>query len=232
MAHTTIELEASWFAVQSFGYQFTPPLNSRVLIPDSLVPAGQTRYFENLTLRRDRLGWVLNIAPDQTTSFAQTGNLRLSSAFENDGILNLDIGTLSLRTSLGGRDLNEPYVFNFTGDEAATYSAFRSGIDALSPSSGNLSGTLTLWDGAGPSPFATAPVFASATTNDDGTEVIITFDQALDENSVPSVSSFDVQADGSARAVSDVSLSGTDATLTMENQVFQGETITVAYTRP
>ncbi len=76
----------------------------------------------------------------------------------------------------------------------------------------------------------TAPSPTSATVN--GSTLLINFDEALDGTSTPATSAFDVQVNTTNRAVNNVSLSGSAATLTLATPVTNGQTVTVTYTKP
>ena len=105
---------------------------------------------------------------------------------------------------------------------------------------GNYEVTVRVTDGANPVDAAftvhladvdeIAPVLSSA--NADGDALTLTFDEALDGNSVPAASAFSTTVDGVARGVSDVSMSGSSVTLTLASAVVSGETVTVGYTAP
>ena len=105
---------------------------------------------------------------------------------------------------------------------------------------GNYEVTVRVTDGANPVDVAftvrladvdeIAPALSSA--NVDGDALMLTFDEALDGNSVPAASTFSVAVDGVARGVSDVSMSGNSVTLTLASAVVSGETVTVGYTAP
>ena len=74
------------------------------------------------------------------------------------------------------------------------------------------------------------PVFESAETDPSGTQITITFDDQLDEDSVPAASAFTISP---ARTISSVAVdvAGT-VTLTFGTAVDPGEAVTVAYTQP
>ncbi len=76
----------------------------------------------------------------------------------------------------------------------------------------------------------TAPVPLSAAVA--GTQLTITFDQALDSASVPAAAAFAVSVAGNARSISNVQLSGSTATLTLASAVRRGEAVTASYTKP
>ncbi len=75
-----------------------------------------------------------------------------------------------------------------------------------------------------------APVLSGASV--DGDALTLTFDEGLDGNSAPAASAFSVAVGGTARGVSDVSISGSTVTLTLASAVVAGETVTVSYTVP
>ena len=76
----------------------------------------------------------------------------------------------------------------------------------------------------------TAPVLSSASV--DGATLTLTFDEALDGESVPPASLFAVTVAGSARTVDAVETSGGDVVLTLSSAVTARETVTVGYTVP
>ena len=75
-----------------------------------------------------------------------------------------------------------------------------------------------------------APVLSGASV--DGDALTLTFDEGLDGNSAPAASAFSVAVGGTARGVSDVSISGSTVTLTLASAVVAGETATASYTVP
>ena len=75
-----------------------------------------------------------------------------------------------------------------------------------------------------------APTRSSASV--DGDELALTFDEALDGDSVPPKSAFAVTVADAARGVDTVAVSGKVVTLTLSSSVSSGETVTVGYTVP
>ena len=78
----------------------------------------------------------------------------------------------------------------------------------------------------------TAPVLSTATV--DGTMLTLTYDEALDPNSVPAAADFTVTVDGSEVTLSDsspVTVSGSTVTLTLAAAVTDGQAVTVSYTK-
>lgn len=75
-----------------------------------------------------------------------------------------------------------------------------------------------------------APVFQSAEVGNVADDTLVmTYNQTLDSGSVPATTDFSVD-DGAANAVTNVSISGTDVTLTLTNSVNAGDTVVVSYT--
>ena len=156
MARIEIPLEAGWYDIQSFGFRWRPPVADRPSIAGDIA-GGAARFLEDVVFRRDRSGIVLNIAPDRTTAFTQSGNRRLSSDFETSGSIAIEFndGTAdrSWSIDLGGRDTSEPYRIDFTAgsDEDTAFDALagtgspRSG--GWLPTTGTLAATLILDDG-------------------------------------------------------------------------------------
>ena len=73
------------------------------------------------------------------------------------------------------------------------------------------------------------------TSSVDGAALVLTYDEALDETSVPAPGAFAVTVAGTARslAASDpVAVAGKTVTLTLASAVAHGEAVTLAYTVP
>ena len=75
----------------------------------------------------------------------------------------------------------------------------------------------------------TAPALTTATV--DGTSLVLTYDEALDENSVPAAAAYAVNVDGGgATAPASVAVGGSAVTLTLGTTIIGGQTVTVSYT--
>ena len=74
------------------------------------------------------------------------------------------------------------------------------------------------------------PLLSTATV--DGAELTLTYDEPLDEDTLPAASTFAVTVAGESRAVASVTVSGSAATLTLATAVVAGEAVTVDYTAP
>ncbi len=75
--------------------------------------------------------------------------------------------------------------------------------------------------------FGTAPVFVSAVVEDAApTKVILTYDQDLDESSVPDTTDFTI----TGKTISAVEVSGATVEVTVTEEFFYGDTITINYT--
>jgi uncharacterized repeat protein (TIGR02059 family) len=78
----------------------------------------------------------------------------------------------------------------------------------------------------------TIPVLASATVeNATPSRIDLTYNISL-ANIVPAVTTFSIMVNGTVRIVSSVAVSGAKILLTLTNQVFNGDVITVTYTKP
>ncbi len=84
--------------------------------------------------------------------------------------------------------------------------------------------------GAPPPIPAAGPALSSARVN--GASMMLGFDALLDDTSVPAGSAFAVSVAGSARTVSNVTVSGERVLLTLAQAVSSGEAVTVGYTPP
>ena len=71
-----------------------------------------------------------------------------------------------------------------------------------------------------------------STAEVDGAELVLTYDEALDEDSVPSTSAYTVTVAGTTRGVSSVDVTGMNVTLTLASAVQPNETVTVSYAVP
>ena len=76
----------------------------------------------------------------------------------------------------------------------------------------------------------TAPALRSARAV--GTALTLTWDEKLDEGSVPAAGAFAVTVAGAARTVTGVAVAGRAVTLTLASAVAPGEAVTLAYTVP
>jgi len=74
----------------------------------------------------------------------------------------------------------------------------------------------------------TPPALSSATI--DGAMVLLTFNESLDEASVPYASNFYVTVDDVPRQVNAVSIAGSQVTLTLQSGVGAGQTVKLSYT--
>ena len=66
----------------------------------------------------------------------------------------------------------------------------------------------------------------------DGAALTLTYNEALDENSVPAAEAFAVMVAGTATTVDAVSISGSAVALTLAQAAAAGDTVTVSYTAP
>jgi uncharacterized repeat protein (TIGR02059 family) len=78
---------------------------------------------------------------------------------------------------------------------------------------------------------ATAPSFVSASTSSDGTQITLTYSEALHATTAAS-SQFAVMVAGSARAVSSVAVSGSTVQLTLSSAITYSQSVSVTYTDP
>ncbi len=76
----------------------------------------------------------------------------------------------------------------------------------------------------------TAPQLSAATA--DGASLVLTWNETLDETSVPVPGAFEVSAGGTARGIGRVSVTGDRVTLTLTSAVAVGEAVTLSYAVP
>ena len=81
-------------------------------------------------------------------------------------------------------------------------------------------------------PDTTAPVLSTAAVN--GTSLVLTYNEALDETSTPAASAFTVTVSGSAvpLTLASVVISGSAVTLTLSSAVTSGRAVTLSYAVP
>ena len=144
----------------------------------------------------------------------------LSDDFEANGTFTLTIGNTSASVSAESSASNG--VYQITDAGLATVFA------VMSVTPGETAGSLTINDNAGTD---TTPPTISGTpsTNTAGTVITIGFNENLDSASEPATSAFTVSP---TKTISDVSISGSDLTLTVTPAFANGDTITVSYTVP
>ena len=65
-----------------------------------------------------------------------------------------------------------------------------------------------------------------------GAVLTLTYDEALDENSVPAANAFTVTVNGATATVNDVSVSGSEVTLMLDSEITSEDTVAVSYTAP
>ena len=77
----------------------------------------------------------------------------------------------------------------------------------------------------------TAPVFQSAATNTNGTQIILTYDEAL-SSTTAAPSSYSITLNGMTFSPTAVSISGSTVILTVGTNIVSGESVSVSYTAP
>ena len=80
-----------------------------------------------------------------------------------------------------------------------------------------------------------APEFSWASTSEDGTSIILDYDEPLDGTNLPPADAFTVKINGTAVSLADtspVSVSGNTVTLKLATAVTSTDTVTVSYTDP
>ena len=74
------------------------------------------------------------------------------------------------------------------------------------------------------------PDLSRATVN--RTSLVLTYDEPLDESSVPAPSTFSVSVNAEANAIQAVAVQGSSVALTLANEVDSGDVVTISYTPP
>ena len=134
MPSQIIQLQAAWYFPSHSRWK--PPQGSRPAI-DAGLRGADPRFLETLVLADGEIR--LRIASSQT-EISATGQ-DLTSTFEQNGTLEIIVGSNSLLVSLAGADTTDPYVWTPTnGAEVAAFEAL------LSSTSGSESGQLIIRD--------------------------------------------------------------------------------------
>ncbi|NUG82174.1 hypothetical protein HUN33_19435, partial [Acinetobacter bereziniae] len=87
-------------------------------------------------------------------------------------------------------------------------------------------------DSTVPGTDTTPPIFVSATVDNTGTQLVLTYNKDLDSANLPLINSFAVTADGQIVAVTGVSVNGSTVVLTLGTPVTAGQAVQVGYTDP
>ena len=225
MAHQVFPLDAVEYLVGGVSKRWL--ITPRIQVNAELCPSGQDRFLDLVVARRENdRGGVFHFEPLATGS--RSDGHDLSTQVETTGIFRIEVGDTHFDFPVSSDTGNsEPYVIDFSDDTTqAQYNVWQS---ALSSTAGEESGTFTIWDGAGTSPFAgdtTPPTLASAVTNTAGTVVTLTYDEALNTASVPAAGAF---AFSPTKTISDVDVVGSTVVITVSAAFGSSDTITLDY---
>ncbi|WP_042086887.1 SwmB domain-containing protein, partial [Acinetobacter bereziniae] len=109
-------------------------------------------------------------------------------------------------------------------------------INAIQDVAGNdaasLPATTVTNDSTVPGTDTTPPIFVSATVDNTGTQLVLTYNKDLDSTNLPLINSFAVTADGQIIAVTGVSVNGSTVVLTLGTAVTAGQAVELGYTDP
>lgn len=75
-----------------------------------------------------------------------------------------------------------------------------------------------------------APTISKLEAN--GSTIVMTYNEALMENSIPTAGSFYITVDGAYRSVNGISVSGSTVTLTVPSTIAAGQQVKLSYTKP
>lgn len=132
------------------------------------------------------------------------------------------INDLQYQNTAANRDTTDPRIVTLTSITD----------DGGSANGANPTGSVSIASNVTLESFQIPPGFQSAVTSADGTQVILTYDKALDDANPPEINAFVVMVDGQERAITDVTINGSAVVLTLESPITLEETVTVAYTDP
>ncbi|MDA3438774.1 hypothetical protein MJ046_00255, partial [Acinetobacter bereziniae] len=125
-----------------------------------------------------------------------------------------------------GQSVQIAYTDPTTGNDTNAIQD-EAGNDAAS-----LPATTVTNDSTVPGTDTTPPIFVSATVDNTGTQLVLTYNKDLDSANLPLINSFAVTADGQIVAVTGVSVNGSTVVLTLGAAVTAGQSVTVGYTDP
>ena len=147
----------------------------------------------------------------------ESGRARLSFAADPGAALagwTLQVGAATF--DLGGAAVHDAPSHTWDAGAGVGWGAAEAG-DRVS---------VSLRDSGAPALDAAAPPAVEAKA------LVLTFDEALDEGSVPAAGGFTVTVDNAPATVSSVAVAGRTATLALAAGTVAGETVTVAYAKP
>ena len=210
---------------------FTAQPVTNVTVADTTAPV-----FDSATVNGDRLVITLTEANtlDSTnipapTDFTVNVNGTVRAVAANGVAINATAktATLTLASAVNAGDtVTVAYNDPTAADDLA----------ALQDAAGNDTATFTARPVTNVTGDTTAPVFDSATVNDNQLVITLIEANALDSTNIPAPTAFTVLVNGAVRAVAanGVAINATakTATLTLASGVNAGDTVTVAYTDP
>ncbi|MDJ0718488.1 MAG: SwmB domain-containing protein [Prochloraceae cyanobacterium] len=225
------DLAALQDAVGNDTATFAPQTVSNVTVGDATPPV-----FDSATVNGDRLVIILTEANtlDSTnipapTDFTVNVNGTVRAVAANGVAINATAktATLTLASAVNAGDtVTVAYNDPTAADDLA----------ALQDAAGNDTATFTARPVTNVTGDTTAPVFDSATVNDNQLVITLIEANALDSTNIPAPTAFTVLVNGAVRAVAanGVAINATakTATLTLASGVNAGDTVTVAYTDP
>ena len=135
--------------------------------------------------------------------------------------------------AVAGQEVTLTLASGVDSSDTVTVSYAAPQSNPLRDPAGNGAGDLNDRSVANRTGDTTAPIFDAAQVN--GATLVLTWDNALDEYSVPAGSAFTVKVGGTAvplAAVDPVAVAGRTVTLTLESGVRHFDTVTVSYVAP
>ena len=156
-----------------------------------------------------------------TNTLAKAGNVITVAFTSTDTVTGVTIGGKTATvTNTGGNNYTATYTV-VAGDTGATAVVVSARDATGNTSTANLASNVTM--------DTTAPTFFSAATSADGTQVILTYTEALDGINKAATTAFAVNVGGSPSTVSSVSVTGSTVVLTLASAVTNGQAVTVGY---
>ena len=176
--------------------------------------------FQSAAVNGDTLVMTYNEDLDESSVPATT-------AFTVGGVTG---GATVTNVAISGDEVTLTLSNDATIGDTVTLSYTAPGSNPIQDLAGNDAVNLTTEAVTNNTPDVTAPVFQSAAVND--TTLVLTYDENLDSGSTPATTAFTIGGVTGGTSVSNVSISGSEVTLTLSNGASNGDTVTVTYTVP
>lgn len=205
-------------------------------IDGDLVPNGTAtpRVLVQVRLWRDTVAGErilsVHLAEHSTAQILTNGN-DLSSEFDTNGSATLRLGNQRQLTGLqrlSGRT-GDPYLYTpGSGFSATQFDALWNSLGIIDE---NERATLIIRD-FDPTTDTTAPTITAAATNENGSEIVLTASEVLDEDAGDNPADFRVTFGGATVNPATVTIAGAKITLAFDSAIAPSQLITLQYRQP